>query len=152
KPGDDDKLRQCSATICLPAFRALVKSTSVQVAAATKPVPDVVHYPTRTGGPPPAETAKTAPPHQKVPAQPEPEPPAPAPEPKTARSERKQETPEDEDSGLLRHFLQAEPGFWGFWLLMAVSAAIGAVHALTPGHGKTLMAAYLVGERGTVWH
>src|SRR5439155_27187441 len=28
----------------------------------------------------------------------------------------------------------------------------GAVHALTPGHGKTLVAAYLVGERGTVWH
>jgi ABC-type nickel/cobalt efflux system permease component RcnA len=29
---------------------------------------------------------------------------------------------------------------------------IGAVHALTPGHGKTLAAAYLIGERGTVWH
>ena len=28
----------------------------------------------------------------------------------------------------------------------------GAAHALTPGHGKTLVAAYLVGERGTVWH
>jgi len=25
-------------------------------------------------------------------------------------------------------------------------------NALTPGHGKTLVAAYLVGERGTVWH
>src|SRR5262249_5176025 len=25
-------------------------------------------------------------------------------------------------------------------------------HALTPGHGKTLVAAYLVGERGTIWH
>ena len=28
----------------------------------------------------------------------------------------------------------------------------GAAHALTPGHGKTLVAAYLVGQRGTVWH
>lgn len=28
----------------------------------------------------------------------------------------------------------------------------GAAHALTPGHGKTLVAAYLVGSRGTVWH
>ena len=28
----------------------------------------------------------------------------------------------------------------------------GAVHALAPGHGKTLVAAYLVGEHGTVWH
>ncbi|HET7472190.1 MAG TPA: hypothetical protein VFJ71_03595, partial [Candidatus Limnocylindrales bacterium] len=29
---------------------------------------------------------------------------------------------------------------------------IGASHALTPGHGKTLMAAYLVGTRGTAVH
>jgi len=29
---------------------------------------------------------------------------------------------------------------------------IGAGHALTPGHGKTLMAAYLVGSRGTPVH
>lgn len=30
--------------------------------------------------------------------------------------------------------------------------ALGAGHALTPGHGKTLMAAYLVGARGTPLH
>jgi nickel/cobalt exporter len=41
---------------------------------------------------------------------------------------------------------------YGFWMLLVFSAAIGAVHALTPGHGKTLVAAYLVGERGTVAH
>ncbi|MEO8469769.1 MAG: hypothetical protein ABI573_08900 [Chloroflexota bacterium] len=35
-------------------------------------------------------------------------------------------------------------------ILLAV--ALGAGHALTPGHGKTLMAAYLVGTRGTVRH
>ena len=36
---------------------------------------------------------------------------------------------------------------------MLVGAALfGAAHALTPGHGKTLVAAYLVGERGTFWH
>ena len=29
---------------------------------------------------------------------------------------------------------------------------LGAGHALTPGHGKTLMAAYLVGTRGTPRH
>jgi ABC-type nickel/cobalt efflux system permease component RcnA len=40
----------------------------------------------------------------------------------------------------------------GLWLLMAVAAFLGAAHALTPGHGKTLVAAYLVGERGTVGH
>ncbi len=29
---------------------------------------------------------------------------------------------------------------------------LGGLHALTPGHGKTLVAAYLVGSRGTVRH
>jgi nickel/cobalt exporter len=32
------------------------------------------------------------------------------------------------------------------------AAGLGAGHALTPGHGKTLMAAYLVGSRGTAVH
>src|SRR5207302_6938015 len=41
---------------------------------------------------------------------------------------------------------------YGFWALLCMSAAFGAVHALTPGHGKTLVAAYLVGERGTIAH
>ena len=39
----------------------------------------------------------------------------------------------------------------GFGLLALVSAvALGAVHALAPGHGKTVMAAYLVGQRGSL--
>ncbi|MBI3246463.1 MAG: sulfite exporter TauE/SafE family protein [Deltaproteobacteria bacterium] len=37
-----------------------------------------------------------------------------------------------------------------FALLVAVG--LGAFHALEPGHGKTLVAAYLVGSRGTAWH
>src|SRR5262249_33262971 len=40
----------------------------------------------------------------------------------------------------------------GFLGLLCLAACFGAVHALTPGHGKTLVAAYLVGERGTTWH
>jgi nickel/cobalt transporter (NicO) family protein len=32
--------------------------------------------------------------------------------------------------------------------LLVVSLAIGAAHALAPGHGKALVAGYLVGERG----
>jgi ABC-type nickel/cobalt efflux system permease component RcnA len=32
---------------------------------------------------------------------------------------------------------------------LVLSAAWGAMHALGPGHGKTVVAAYLVGERGT---
>ena len=35
---------------------------------------------------------------------------------------------------------------------LLTAAALGAGHALTPGHGKTLMAAYLVGTRGTPVH
>ena len=37
-------------------------------------------------------------------------------------------------------------------LSILLAMALGAGHALTPGHGKTLMAAYLVGTRGTVRH
>ncbi|MEL7226745.1 MAG: hypothetical protein AAGL17_18390 [Cyanobacteria bacterium J06576_12] len=32
---------------------------------------------------------------------------------------------------------------------IAIAYAFGAVHALAPGHGKTLVGAYLVGSRGT---
>jgi nickel/cobalt transporter (NicO) family protein len=39
----------------------------------------------------------------------------------------------------------------GFALLaVALAAVLGAAHALAPGHGKTVMAAYLVGMRGSV--
>jgi nickel/cobalt transporter (NicO) family protein len=37
-------------------------------------------------------------------------------------------------------------------LSLATAVALGAAHALTPGHGKSLMAAYLVGTRGTPVH
>ena len=39
-------------------------------------------------------------------------------------------------------------------LLVALLVAFGwgAAHALTPGHGKTIVAAYLVGSRGTIRH
>lgn len=35
---------------------------------------------------------------------------------------------------------------------LGISLVLGALHALTPGHGKTVVAAYLVGSRGTTWH
>jgi len=38
----------------------------------------------------------------------------------------------------------------GILAVLLLSALFGAAHALTPGHGKALVAAYLVGERGTV--
>src|SRR5207248_712444 len=35
---------------------------------------------------------------------------------------------------------------------LAVAFGLGAIHALSPGHGKTIVAAYLVGARGTFKH
>jgi ABC-type nickel/cobalt efflux system permease component RcnA len=37
-------------------------------------------------------------------------------------------------------------------IALGVAVGLGAFHALEPGHGKTLVAAYLVGSRGTVQH
>jgi ABC-type nickel/cobalt efflux system permease component RcnA len=37
-------------------------------------------------------------------------------------------------------------------IAIGLSAALGGLHALTPGHGKTLVAAYLIGSRGTTGH
>jgi ABC-type nickel/cobalt efflux system permease component RcnA len=42
---------------------------------------------------------------------------------------------------------------WSMILIaLAVAVGLGALHALEPGHGKTLVAAYLVGSRGTMKH
>ncbi len=41
---------------------------------------------------------------------------------------------------------------WGIGMVLVLAAILGGAHALTPGHGKTLVAAYLIGERGTIWH
>ncbi|MBN1286298.1 MAG: PD40 domain-containing protein [Anaerolineae bacterium] len=37
-------------------------------------------------------------------------------------------------------------------VIFIIALALGAVHALTPGHGKALVGAYLVGSRGTMRH
>ena len=46
-------------------------------------------------------------------------------------------------------------GKLNFWVLLSaalIAAGLGALHALEPGHGKTIVAAYLVGSRGTARH
>ena len=46
-------------------------------------------------------------------------------------------------------------GRLSFWVLLSaalIAAGLGALHALEPGHGKTIVAAYLVGSRGTARH
>jgi ABC-type nickel/cobalt efflux system permease component RcnA len=50
--------------------------------------------------------------------------------------------------------LMTEPHM-GFWFLLTaafLAAGLGALHALEPGHGKTIVAAYLVGSRGRTRH
>ena len=47
---------------------------------------------------------------------------------------------------------RSEPGLGLLALALATAAVLGGFHALEPGHGKTVVAAYLVGSRGTAWH
>jgi nickel/cobalt exporter len=42
--------------------------------------------------------------------------------------------------------------FWFLFTAAFIAAGLGAFHALEPGHGKTIVAAYLVGSRGTARH
>jgi ABC-type nickel/cobalt efflux system permease component RcnA len=41
---------------------------------------------------------------------------------------------------------------WGAILALGLALVFGMVHALTPGHGKTMVAAYLAGTRGQARH
>ena len=53
----------------------------------------------------------------------------------------------------LSRLLQRGELGWGVLSIgMVVAFGMGAVHALSPGHGKTIVAAYLAGTRGTVKH
>jgi ABC-type nickel/cobalt efflux system permease component RcnA len=50
--------------------------------------------------------------------------------------------------------LMASPkvGFWFLLTAALLAAGLGAMHALEPGHGKTIVAAYLVGSHGRTRH
>ena len=37
------------------------------------------------------------------------------------------------------------------WLYIPVAILLGALHGLEPGHSKTMMAAFIIAVRGTVW-
>lgn len=81
-----------------------------------------------------------------VPAGPTPAPP-PAAEPVVV-GERPGLIQDVADRGLTALF---DSGY-GLGLVLLAAAVFGMGHAFTPGHGKTLVAAYLVGERGTIRH
>jgi ABC-type nickel/cobalt efflux system permease component RcnA len=54
--------------------------------------------------------------------------------------------------GLAGVFADAAAGRGVLVFLLLAALAWGAVHALSPGHGKTMVAAYLVGTRGSARH
>jgi nickel/cobalt transporter (NicO) family protein len=53
---------------------------------------------------------------------------------------------------LARLLHQGQLGWTAIAIGLAVAFGLGAIHALSPGHGKTIVAAYLVGTRGTPAH
>ena len=61
----------------------------------------------------------------------------------------KQETPRN---GFTQLITREHLSLWFLITAALVSLGLGALHALEPGHGKTIVAAYLVGSRGTVRH
>ena len=57
----------------------------------------------------------------------------------------------DEDTDVLSDMLRSRELSLGLILgALALALFLGAAHGLEPGHGKTVVAAYLVGSRGTV--
>ena len=56
------------------------------------------------------------------------------------------------DSGFAKLVVRSRLGFWVILASLAAALFWGAAHALSPGHGKSIVTAYLVGQRGTPWH
>jgi ABC-type nickel/cobalt efflux system permease component RcnA len=59
---------------------------------------------------------------------------------------------EDDAEPLKRALADQRLGFWELLAIIGFSFLLGAMHALAPGHGKTLVAAYLVGSQGKLRH
>lgn len=60
--------------------------------------------------------------------------------------------PEHESGGFEALIEQGDVSLGVLLLSLVIAAFWGAAHALTPGHGKALVAAYLVGTKGTPRH
>jgi ABC-type nickel/cobalt efflux system permease component RcnA len=59
---------------------------------------------------------------------------------------------EDDDAGgdaFSDLIADAEGGVWAMVVALGFAAFLGALHSLAPGHGKTVIGAYLVGTKGT---
>jgi nickel/cobalt exporter len=62
------------------------------------------------------------------------------------------ERPDSGGDGFTNVFEDAANGDGIFVVLLLAAFAWGALHAVSPGHGKAMVAAYLVGTRGTAKH
>ncbi|MBS1873049.1 MAG: sulfite exporter TauE/SafE family protein [Acidobacteria bacterium] len=133
----------------------------VKVDSSTAPVEDrsraLTAYPTDAIAAPPQDLAATfhidAPPTIVAAAPP----PTPTPTPSTAPTFAEQQQAKAPGTVVRGDFLSRMLGGREitFPLLAAglcVAFGLGAMHALSPGHGKTIVAAYLVGSRGTFKH
>jgi len=69
--------------------------------------------------------------------------------PRVLLQPNKQATPQNQFTQLMT---SNRFGIWFLVVAAAIAAGLGALHALEPGHGKTVVAAYLVGSRGTAYH
>src|SRR5439155_955858 len=56
------------------------------------------------------------------------------------------------DSGFAALVGRERLSFWVILASLGIALFWGAAHALSPGHGKTIVTAYLVGQRGTARH
>lgn len=56
------------------------------------------------------------------------------------------------EADFMRYITLREVTPWTVAVALLVALAWGAAHAMTPGHGKTIVGAYLVGARGTARH
>jgi len=83
-------------------------------------------------------------------AQPRTAPPAPAPARLTAKAAPAGAVTRGDFLSRFLHERDLTP--WMILVALGAAFTLGAAHAFTPGHGKTIVAAYLVGARGTLKH
>lgn len=73
-----------------------------------------------------------------------------SPAPPASSTSQAQNTPRSPFTDLIS--TQSKLSLWILLSAGLIAAGLGALHALEPGHGKTIVAAYLIGSRGTARH
>ena len=96
-------------------------------------------------------------PEPPVKAEPEPKPEPPVKPEKTTKQKQqeaadlinaREQKAEGKAEGLMNKLAQAEPFSWLWFTILGGLFMLGGYHAVQPGHGKTLVASYLIGTQG----